>query len=89
MMKIRNPFKHKHDIDHICHCRQIMCRCGKHLHQIIKESKKEFDSDGKLKSFQLNDIWYSIIGIIAYCKKEGYRFYCEELGEVQTGWAKT
>ena len=87
-MKLTNPFKHKHDIDHICHCYQIMCRCRKHLWEIIKNSEKEYDSDGKLTAFKLNGSWYSILGIIGFCKKEGYRFYCEELGEVQTGWAK-
>lgn len=87
-MNFRNPFKHRHDIDHICYCRQIMCKCRKHLWEIIRDSKKKFDGNGNLKQFQLNDNWYSIQGIIHECKKNGLRFYCEELGEVQTMYVK-
>jgi len=81
-MKFRNPFKHRHNIDHVCHCFQICCSCGKHLWQIIRDTEKKIDKKKRLTFFKLNDKWYSIQDLLQYCKEERLRFYSEETGEL-------
>ncbi len=79
---MRNPFKHKHNIDHVCHCDQLCCSCGKHLWQIIRDSEKK--SKGKFHHlyFKLYDKWYSIPKLIKLCKLEKLRFYSLQTGEL-------
>jgi len=81
-MQLKNPFKHRHDFDHTCHCYQLCCKCGKHLWQIIRDSKKKFDGNGHLTHFKLDGRWHSIEIIKEVCKAQKLRFYSEETGEL-------
>ena len=85
---MRNPFKHRHDTEGICHCKQMVCYgCGKHLWQIIRDSPKRMNEVTKEAFFEINKgEWLSISLLKDHCVQNKLRFYTEELGEVETGW---